>query len=250
MLKPIILIAIFGLMLGGCASYTTPGVASDFATINSTPLTASDDPDINTLMSIKPAAQFPAQVVIARLQAGGYYSHSTDNGYRQQYRDFTVITADGLLNTDHIQKIRAWPQLAQTAKLNRLLLPQNAQNLADLRKSAARLRADMLLLYTLETRFKVENKTVSPLTTLSLGFFNSKNAQVQSSAAAMLVDVRTGFIYGLAEGHAKQEELTNYWNSADELDKQRLKAEQAAVDALIADLGTTWQNVVQQHQRP
>ena len=55
------------LILGGCASYTTPG--------GSVQLSELAETDINELMSKEPAANFPANISIARVQAPGYQSY-------------------------------------------------------------------------------------------------------------------------------------------------------------------------------
>ena len=51
----------------GCASYTTPG--------GGVRLNELADSDINELMSKQPAALFPANISVARVQAPGYQSY-------------------------------------------------------------------------------------------------------------------------------------------------------------------------------
>ncbi|WP_333609575.1 hypothetical protein [Arsukibacterium sp.] len=49
------------LIISGCASYTTPG--------GSVQLSQLADADINELMAKQPAATFPANLAVARIQA-------------------------------------------------------------------------------------------------------------------------------------------------------------------------------------
>ena len=107
----------------------------------------------------------------------------------------------------------------------------------------------MLLVYTLDTGFKVENKAVGPLTVISLGVLPTKKARVTTTASAALLDVRTGFIYGLAEATAIEEQRASVWSTADAIDSARKEAESAAFQKLVGEIARFWDDVVRTHQR-
>jgi hypothetical protein len=65
----------------------------------------------------------------------------------------------------------------------------------------------------------------------------------------MLLDVNTGYIYGLAEATGKQSELASYWRSEEAVDSARVKAEQKAFGALVPELEKMWSGVVAGYAR-
>ena len=76
-----------------------------------------------------------------------------------------------------------------------------------------------------------------------------RDAKVTSTASALFIDVRTGFVYGLADATAKASQLTNAWDSADAVDRKRLDAERQAVQELVGNLGITWSGIVKQYAK-
>jgi len=232
------MLASFGalaIMATGCASsYTTPGRPADFAAIDRT--------DVLAEMARNPAAQFPARIAIVRVQARGYES-LTAPGSVPAAGDFSVLLVQELLRDAQIDELRAWPSVADAAPLNRLLLPPNLRSPDDLRVAAAKLQADVLLLYTLDTQFEVRRKSVLPTGVISLGIAPDRDAHVSATASALLIDVRTGFVYGLADATARKDGLANFWSSDEQLDAKRLEAEQQAFDDLVKQLGKTWRGI-------
>ena len=223
----------------GCSTYKTPGEAANLGEIDRT--------DIRTEMERRPAASFPARLAVARVQASGYASYSAPHG--QNAGAFSVLTVQELLRAEHTDAMGAWPSVAGVALINRMLLPAHMNGLDDLRVSAARVQADVLLLYTLDTEFRVQNKTVLPLAALSLGALPDREAQVTSTASGMFVDVRTGFVYGVGEATARESGLANYWSSENQVDKKRIAAEQHAFDELLGELAKTWSGIERQHAK-
>jgi hypothetical protein len=145
--------------------------------------------------------------------------------------------------------IQAWPALAGVVPINRLLLPPKLESFDDLRLSAAQIQADVLLVYTLDTAFRVQGRGYGPLAAISLGVVPDRDAYITSTASALFIDVRTGFIYGVAEATAKTTGLTNVWSSRSTIDKKRVEAEQQAFDGLMTQAGTTWKGIATQFQK-
>jgi hypothetical protein len=229
------------LALAGCASYHTPGGPIDVREVS-----RADD-DIAAALEREPAARFPARIAIARAQASGYSSRSQPDCFgRGRY---CVITAREIESDTDFATLTRLPMIAGVAPLSRVLLPQDFSSFRDLRIAAAQLRADMLLVYTVDTRFHVGG-SAAPLALLSLGTLPTNKARVTSTAAAVLIDVRTGFIYGLAEGTASDEQRSSPWSTETVVDRARLATETEAFHKLTDEFGKVWKGVVEEHARP
>jgi len=220
----------------GCASYVTPGGPVNLADINRT--------DVAEAASRKPSPNFPARLAIARVQAPQYKSYTSDSYGSGR---FSVVTTQELLTEDQIEGMSKWPSVAGVAPINRLLVSPNLDSLDDLRVSAAKLQADVMLVYTIDTSFRVQGRVYAPLAVLSLGIAPDRDAHVTSTASALFTDVRTGFVYGLSEATAKATGLTNVWASSNTVDLKRLEAEREAFTLLIPQLQKTWMGIEKQY---
>jgi len=176
-----LLLLLGALVLQGCATYTTPS-----AGVN---ISALSDSDISELLKIEPASQFPARVAVARVQEAGYYSR-TNEGYGSGR--YSVVTTRDIEQDADFERLAQLESIDAIAPLNRLLLPKHLSSLKDLRLASARLKTDLLLVYSVDTSFHVEGTPLGPLTAITLGFLPSKKAYVSATTSAALVDVRTG----------------------------------------------------------
>lgn len=229
---------ILSLALSACASYTTPGKG-----VNIQHLSAADG-SIADLMKVEPASPFPARLTLARVQSSGYRSMSNQCYGEGQ---FCVITTRDVESDASIEKLNKLPMLAGVAVLNRLLLPEKLASTFDLRKAAATLKTDLLLIYTIDTGFNIEHTDIGPFQVISLGLFPSENAVVTATASAVILDVRTGFVYGVAESTAKEQQRATPWGSSEAVDDARKQAEKNAFDKLIPEIEKTWQNILNTH---
>lgn len=220
------------LALGGCASYQTPGSGVSIPEITS--------PDIAEAMARKPAASWPAHLIVVRVQGPGYQSYS-NQGYGQGR--FSVVTTRDIETEADIRRIGAMPNVAAVGMLNRLLLPGNLQSAVDLRNAAAQLQGDIVLMYTLDTAFRTETTQIGPLQLVSLGFFPNKKAKVSSTCALALLDTRTGYVYGVAESTANEDQKSDLWNSQEAIEKARARAERGAFQSALGELETLWAQV-------
>lgn len=229
----------FLLMLPGCAArYTTPGAGIAI------PNLSQADADIAELMKVEPAASFPARMTIVRVQAAGYKS-TTNECYGAG--NYCVVTTRDIESDESFERIGNLPGLAGLAPMNRLLLPSNLASLRDLRVAAATLKTDLVLVYTLDTGFNVDSTDIGPLTVVSLGFIPNKKAKVTATASAVIFDVRTGFIYGLAETTAAEEQRSTVWETRAAIDEARIRAEKAAFEKLVGEIERVWADVVSSH---
>jgi hypothetical protein len=248
-----LLVAILFLALTGCAAhYATPGPAAKLGAIAdmgpASPRTqdAHTDHGVREILDKKPLASFPASVAVVRVQGPGYVSYTQTGWGRGAY---SVITERDVEADADIDKLDKLPQVRGVAPLNRLLLPEMLQNDYELRQAAAKLHADILLVYTLDTSFRDLSKS-SPLDLVTLGIGTTTQTRVTCTASAALLDTRSGYVYGVAEGTEKHEELHNAWKTEAEVDQTRRSVEGKAFTKLVANLQTTWGDVLREQARP
>lgn len=227
-------------LLAGCATYTTPGAGMNIENL------AKADTDIAELMKAEPAAIFPARIAVARVQASGYYSY---NNTCYGTGTYCVVTTRDVESAESYERLSKLPLVASVALMNRMLLSRDLKSAKELRQAAASLKTDMLLIYSLDTTFHVQNTDVGPLGLITLGFLPTKNAKVTSTASAALLDVRTGFVYGVAEASATEAQRGTFWSSSDAVDNARKKAEAEAYRKLIGEIEKFWADVVKTNVR-
>ena len=170
--------------VSGCTpvSYVTPG--------GSVKLSSLADADINHVMAKTPVAQFPVNLAVARVQASGYRSANNESYGSGRY---SVVTSRDVEKEEDFERIGNMPMIKGVAPLNRLLLPSHLNSIKVLRAAAARLRADILLVYTFDTSFRVGEQHFGPLNVIFLGLLPNKEVTVTTTASAALFDVRSEF---------------------------------------------------------
>ena len=223
-------------LLAGCSTYQTPGSGAVLGAITET--------DIAEAFQREPAVRFPANMAIARIAGSGYSSRS-NSGYGGGA--FSLITTRDIETEDSLARLARLPGVAAVAPVSRLLIPTRLESSRDLRTAAAQLRADVLLIYTIDTRFRTETTELGPLQTVALGFLPSKKAVVTTTCAFMIVDVRTGFVYGTGESTASEDQRSNVWGSANAIEAARLRAERQAFEQGLGEIETLWAAVVARH---
>jgi hypothetical protein len=219
------------LFLCSCASYITPGRQADLSTFT--------DPSVKKAFVARPAIKFPANLAVVRIQESGYRSESAQGVGSGAY---SVVTTRDIETEEDIDTISKLQGVAGVVGLNRLLLPKSLSSDLDLRESAAKLQADAILIYTLATEFS-DNDVIAPLTTLTLGLAPNKRYKINSTASAILMDTKTGYIYGALEEGDSRAGLTIAWGSSNAIDASRKKAERAAFDKLLASFAPFWTRI-------
>ncbi len=237
--RPVKTLVLLWLALGlvGCASYTTPGGPVD--------LTGIQSADIRELMSREAAAEFPAGLSFARVQSPDYRSMTAEtygNG------SFLVVSNREFMTDATLETMSDWGDVRGIAPLSRLLIPASLDDIDDLRTASARLKADILIVYTLDTTFRVDGKSIGPLSVISLGLMRDRETIVSTTASAVFVDVRTGFVYGVAEATASETQTTSAWGTVNAADQGRLNTEQQAFDEMLGELAKTWKGIVAEHR--
>jgi hypothetical protein len=232
------------LVIAGCsASYATPGRGANMSMLAQTQLKRDVQSDGSVVDAInkRPLANLPTAIAVVRIQAPGYQS-STSQGWGSGA--YCIVTSRDIDKMDDVfDRLAKLPKIEGLAPLSRLLLPSEFHSDLELRQAAGALHADMLLIYTLDTTFEVED-VAAPLTVVTLGLAPNEVAHVSCTASAVLMDTRNGYVYGVAEGTERQKQLASAWTSQAAIDQTRRRVESEAFTRLGANLQTTWEGVV------
>ena len=236
-MKSIFVVVLLALV-SACATYVTPGAGVPLK-MPSTP-----EEDADALVAVEPRARFPARIAIARVQAPDYYAKGTTCQGSGKY--CVVITREAETEKE-MERIARFPEVAGLAPIVRLSTPASFQSHRDLRSMAANLKADILLLYSIDTAFRVDTKSFGPLDVISLGMLPKKNTYVRATASALLLDVQTGFVYGEAEATASEENNASGWSTVEKIEAARLRTESAGFQRLVSEVEKLWADVVKEH---
>jgi hypothetical protein len=221
----------------GCSvAYTTPGSGMQ--------MDALARGDIKERLDRRPAANFPANLAVARVQGSGYRSYTQESYGEGRY---SVVTTRDIEKQADFERIAKMPRVAGVAPVSRLLLPERLNSDEELRVAAASLRADMLLVYTFDTSFATDESLIAPLRLFYLALLPDQKTKITTTASAAIFDVRTGFVYGAAEATAHEEHVTSLWSNSAAVDQSRQQTEREAFDKLLGEIETTWAGVVRQH---
>ena len=237
------LLGIVTLLLGtGCkTSYVTPGGRADLTGITSFNMRES--------FEAKPAASFPAGIAAVRVQTPGYRNYHTEReGGVYGSGRYSVVLVREVEDDADLERLGKLPEVRGFIGLNRLLLPTELRSDKELREAAARLKADMLLLYTFDTSFHDNDQSVA-LNLVTLGLSPTRKVFVRVAATALLIDTRTGFVYAAIESNEKRDLRTNVWESNQTADRARRDAEQAAFKKLVGEFEKAWPKVVEQGKK-
>jgi len=231
--------ALAALTLAGCAAtYVTPA-----AGVRAEALQKADD-DIAEVLRREPTASFPARIAIARVETSRYSTPGAECFGRGR---MCVVIGHDVETDQDFERIADLPGVAGAVPIGRMLLPEQIDSIKDLRLGAASLKADLLLAYSFDTRFHVEGTEIGPLELVSLGLLPHKKAHVTVTASAALFDVRTGFVYGTAEGLATEEQRANLWSTGQAIEDSRITAERKAFQDLLKDLPRLWKGILAEY---
>jgi hypothetical protein len=236
------LLLMAALVLGsGCATYIPPSGRADLGNISSFNMQES--------FAARPAAGIPASIAAVRVQAPQYRSYHTEReGGVYGGGRYSVVTVKEVEDDSDLQRITKLPDVGGFITINRLLIPARLESDRELREAAARLKADMLLLYTFDTSFHDNDASVA-LNVITLGLSPTRRVFVHVTASALLIDTRTGFVYAALEANERRKLLTNAWESRESADRARQDAERAAFKGLVAEFEKNWSAVVERTKK-
>lgn len=224
--------------LTGCSSYLTPGAKAD--------LQIFAPPDIQAAFATKATRPFPASIAVVRVQSPGYTNYNLRR-YGGQYGSgrYSVILSREAGEEAQLARVISLPQVSGIVALNRMLLRPELRSDAEIREAAARLHADLVLLYTFDTTF-VDHDAAKPLSVITLGLSPTRRITAITTASALLLDTRTGYVYSAYEVTERKGTLASSWGSADSADTVRRETEQQAFAKLVDEFAGSWPKLVAQ----
>jgi len=230
-------------IVSSCATkYVTPG--------GDVKISALADEDISKVLSNKPTAEFPVTIAVARIQAPKYtnYRYSYRNA-EQANGNFSMILTRETDEEKQIQEIGKLKGIKQISPFNRLLLPYNYTSIKDLRLAAAKMKAQMLLVYTFDTEFVIDSKNYGPQNVFALGYLKNKEVKVRTTSSAALFDVQTEYLYGLAEATEEVEKKSNIWKENQDVDQLRIDSEKKSFEKLSREIEKMWDGIYQEYNK-
>ncbi|MCE2882513.1 MAG: hypothetical protein LW636_09170 [Planctomycetaceae bacterium] len=215
------------------------------------PIGEMTHPAIAEALRVEPESPMPAVVAYARVQARSYWSRSIQG---VEIGGLSLVAASDLERGEDADSIGRWPNTSGVVRLSSILVPRPGRDdvtdsVMALRRGAASLRADVLVLYTLDTQFRIDDFSPGALGLISLGLAPTKTAVVHCTASMVFVDVRTGFVYGAAEASADDDQLANSWTDNDAVDQCRRRVERRAFEALLVESQKAWSSIAEQRLR-
>jgi len=205
----------------------------DRSTATFTPSNGSIESDIRSIAAIEPNLQFPARIGLARIERGRLISipHDESEAWATlhcrlgpSFGDFVPVSP---LITSMVSK---------TDRNN----PQAKDIVDNIRRGSARQHLDYVLIYEV-TDIADQNRNALQLADLSilrLFVLPSRNIKADSTATAMLIDVRNGYPYGTATAFAERKAVTTSVGSRGRKAKLKDKARLIAVEELTGDVET------------
>jgi hypothetical protein len=228
--------------LTGCMGVEcSPG--ADFRALGIADPPAQIDPAVADRLGRQPASAFPAVVAAMRIQGPGFREGDRRGLWAPADGKAVVVTVRDVERQEDFDRLAKLPLVSAVIPVNGLAAPSRISSETDLRAAAGSVHADLLLLYTIDTTWRTE--TTLPLVGgLTLGAFPNRSAVVTSTAAGALLDVRTGYVYTLAEATNHQEQIANTWTSDSAVDQTRRRTERKAFEGLLDSFERSWPRVV------
>jgi len=232
------------LLAGGCSHYATPKRGVDLKMVEGISYNPSAPSGTETPADVvsaepQPTAKFPVNLAIVRIQEPGYLTFTAESYGTGQ---FSVVTVRDVETEEDFEQILDQTDIAQIVTLNRLLLPKHFGGYQDLRLAADKLHADMILIYTIDTAFYDRNSS-TPLTVITLGLSPTVQIKVVTTISGILMDTKTGYIYGALEVTDRKDKSSSALSTKDACDALRVQTERGAFDKFLGEFELTWRAV-------
>jgi hypothetical protein len=234
------------LLAGGCAEYVAPNRGADLSALGYDKSSPPAAGSIDAALAKRPLARFPAAIAIARIESSGYESETAQGWGSGRY---SIVTTRDIEDPAAMDKWAQLPQVSGIATISHMLLPSKLYSDEELRHAAADLHADMLLVYTIDTKFQ-QNDLAAPLTIVTLGLAPDEKIHVDCTASAVLMDTRNGYIYGACEESDHGNGLTIGWDTDAAVDAVRRQVEANAFNKMAARFPEAWKGVVKAYAEP
>jgi len=128
------------------------------------------------------------------------------------------------------------------------LLPARLDSDKEIREAASRLQADLVFLYTFDTAF-FDVDVAKPLSVITLGLSLTHKISISTTASALLLDTRTGYVYSAYEVTTRKDATATSWGSRDTADEGRRDTEREAFGKLVEEFIASWPKLLERHAR-
>lgn len=205
---------------------------------------------INAPAQPTPAAVFPARVAVALVTPFGDYPR---HRYREKppeassERRFQLV--GGRDPSRIAERFAKLPSLAAAVSLSPQLVPTNFGSDFEPRVAASRLKADMLLIYSLFTEVEMDGVPLGPVSIATFGMIPNKTATASVRASCVLIDVRTGFVYCSARASHQSTDLATRWRTCEAASSAIDAAQGEALDKLWDQFEPAWRETVRLHAK-
>lgn len=218
------------------AIQTTSGAdyLARYDSTHSSPQTSSSsvDADIREIASIEPTLAFPARIGLARITRG---------------RLVTVPANEGYIWEDTVEKLGPlYGEFVPVSPLITSMVSAPSEKyesrektlIENIRRGAARQHLDYVLVYEVGSsrEEKANALALADLTIIGMFVLPSRSIQIEASASAILLDVRTGYPYATITSHAEKFGISRAVSENSTSRKLANTAEERAVLKLASDV--------------
>jgi hypothetical protein len=196
--------------------------------------------------SAAPALTVPTSIALARVQHDGSWRRADAEPMIVEWRiDPPAAAPDrtSIPSAEQLERLDALDGVNDALTILPAFRHSSESMLVALRRAAVERGAGLLMLYTFETRTE-SSGGLPPLDLVTLGTLPDVVSEATTSAHAVLIDARTGFIYALAHAEEETWQLASHWTKDSAEEDVLARAERRAFDRLLDDFATAWPAIV------
>ncbi|MBL4852736.1 MAG: hypothetical protein JKY25_00680 [Robiginitomaculum sp.] len=246
-------LTILTIALASCATTTQMTSGSDYLsrytpsmTANLTTTSGTVDQQIRDIAAVEPDLRFPARIGLARIERGQLTNSPIDE--IQAWGDLAET-----LGAPYGEFVPVSPFIAAMVRPEAKKGRRGTHNvIADIRRASARQHLDYVLAYEVTQNSSQESNALSlaNLTILGLYVIPSRSVKINSTASAILIDVRSGYPYGTATAFATDKNTRTALGSGKAKRKAKSNNYLQAVENLTGEVETMMKDLwVLQHKQ-
>lgn len=229
---------VLALMLASCETTTQMTSGTDYLSryqpTTKTSTSSDLDSQIRDIAAIEPDLRFPSRIGIARIENG-----RLTNGPIEEMQAWGDLAEK--LGAPYGDLVPVSPFIAAMVRPNANRDMDNFSShsvVADIRRASARQHLDYVLAYEVIQNTSDESNGLSfaNLTVLGMYIIPSRNVKINSTASAILIDVRNGYPYGTATAIATDKQISTLVGSGNSRRKAENKTYLLAVENLTGEV--------------
>ncbi len=158
------------------------------------------DADVRRIASIEPTLEFPARIGLARIDRGRLSTIPGDEG-----KIWATVAQE--IGPSYGEFIPISPMIASmVAEPAPVGLDHAGALISNIRRGAARQHVDYVVAYEVSstTQNKANSLSLADLTIIGMFVLPTREIEVEATASALMLDVRTGYPYATLTAHAEK----------------------------------------------